>query len=343
MYLNDTVKITIYRCANNGYLPMTKDILIHQIIDVLQQAGFMVSKRCNIRPRSFDLAARKGDVLIFYKVLYNIDGLNEETAREMKSLARYLGGTAVLIGAKTRDQMLEDSVVYMRYDIPAVNVQTLYDYFVEDVPPLVSAAPGGLYVSIDGDVLKEARKRTAMSLGALATELGVSRRTISKYEEGGMDASIDIVLQLEELLDVALAKSIDILQCFEKRINLEAKQEKPAEAQPDDGILSMLNALGYQVMSTSQAPFKAISKDTSDTLLTGVSTYSSAMIKRADLMSSISCVTMTKSVFIINGQIKSETVENTVLIEKTELDKLSGSEELAELIDERTKKHNINI
>ncbi|WP_091710974.1 transcriptional regulator [Methanolobus vulcani] len=322
---------------------MTKDILIHQIIDVLQQAGFMVSKRCNIRPRSFDLAARKGDVLIFYKVLYNIDGLNEETAREMKSLARYLGGTAVLIGAKTRDQMLEDSVVYMRYDIPAVNVQTLYDYFVEDVPPLVSAAPGGLYVSIDGDVLKEARKRTAMSLGALATELGVSRRTISKYEEGGMDASIDIVLQLEELLDVALAKSIDILQCFEKRINLEAKQEKPAEAQPDDGILSMLNALGYQVMSTSQAPFKAISKDTSDTLLTGVSTYSSAMIKRADLMSSISCVTMTKSVFIINGQIKSETVENTVLIEKTELDKLSGSEELAELIDERTKKHNINI
>ena len=165
---------------------MTKDILINEIIDVLQQAGFMVSKRCNIRPRSFDLAARKGDVLIFCKVLYNIDGLNEETAREMKSLARYLGGTAVLIGAKTRDQMLEDSVVYMRYDIPAVNVQTLYDYFVEDVPPLVSAAPGGLYVSIDGDVLKEARKRTAMSLGALATELGVSRRTISKYEEGGM-------------------------------------------------------------------------------------------------------------------------------------------------------------
>jgi putative transcriptional regulator len=57
-----------------------------------------------------------------------------------------------------------------------------------------------------------------MSLGTLATELGVSRRTISKYEEGGMDASIDVVLHLEELLDVALAKSIDILQAFEKRL-----------------------------------------------------------------------------------------------------------------------------
>lgn len=322
---------------------MTKEILIHQIVDVLQQADFIVSKRCNIRPRSFDLAARKGETLIFCKVLYNIDGLNEETAREMKSLARCLGGTAVLIGAKTRDQLLEDSVVYMRYDIPAVNVQTLYDYFVEDVPPLVAAAPGGLYVSIDGNVLKEARQRTDMSLGALATELGVSRRTISKYEEGGMDASIDIVLQLEELLDVALAKSIDILRCFDKKTNVEVPKEKIPDTQPDDGILHMLYALGYQVMSTSQAPFKAISKDTSNTLLTGVSIYSSAMIKRADLMSSISSVTRTKSVFIINGQIKSETVENTVLIEKRELDKLSGADELAELIDERTKKHNINI
>ncbi|MDP2216691.1 MAG: transcriptional regulator [Methanolobus sp.] len=323
---------------------MTKEILIHQIVDVLRQAGFIVSKRCNIRPRSFDLAARNAETLLFCKVLFNIDGLNEETAREMRGLAHCLGGSALLIGAKTRDQLLEDNVVYMRYDIPAINVQTLYDYFIENVPPLVSASPGGLYVSIDGDVLKEARQRTSMSLGSLASQLGVSRRTISKYEDGGMDASIDIVLQLEELLDVALARSIDLLQCFEKHKGISASSEAEPETKiekqtPDEGILDMLHALGYQVMSTAQAPFKAISKDTSDILLTGISSYSSAMIKRADLMSSISCVTMTKSVFIINGETKSQNVENTVLIEKRELDKLSGSEELAELIDERTKRH----
>ncbi len=323
---------------------MTKEILIHQIIDVLKQAGFTVSKRCNIRPRSFDLAARNSNTLLFCKVLYNIDGLNEETAREMKSLARYLGGSALLVGAKTRDQLLEDSVVYMRYDIPAVNIQTLYDYFVEEIPPLVSAAPGGLYVSIDGDVLKDARMKVSMSIGALATELGVSRRTISKYEDGGMDASIDIVLHMEELLDIALAKSIDILQRFEKKaIEKESTEELMKDAAPDNGVLGMMYSLGYQIMSTSQAPFKAISKDTSDTLLTGISTYSSAMIKRADLMSSISSVTRTKSVFIIDGQTKSETVLNTVLIEKRELDRLSGTEELSELIEERIKKHDIEV
>ena len=86
---------------------MTKDILISQIVDVLKQANFIVSKRCNIRPRSFDLAARKDNILLFCKVLYNIDGLNEETAHEMKALARYLGGSAILVGAKPGTRCLK--------------------------------------------------------------------------------------------------------------------------------------------------------------------------------------------------------------------------------------------
>lgn len=315
---------------------MTREILIHQIEDVLRQADFIVSKRCNIRPRSFDIAARKDSVLLFCKVLYNIDGLNEETAYEMKALAYNLGGSALLIGAKTRDQQLEDNVVYMRYEIPSVSLQTLYDYFVENVPPLVSAAPGGLYVSIDGEVLKEARIRLSMSLGTLATELGVSRRTISKYEEGGMDASIDVVLHLEELLDVALAKSIDILQSFKNGLKEKRSSDNQYQYLEDD-VLDLLHSLGYQIVSTSQAPFKAISKDKRDTMLTGVSSYTSAMIKRADLMSSISNVIHTHSVYIIKGPSKSQTVENTVLIEEKELGKITDSGEFVSLIEEREK------
>ena len=105
------------------------------------------------------------------------------------------------MGAKTRDQMLEDSVIYMRYDILALNVQTLHDYFIENIPPLVSAAPGGLYVSIEGGTLKKARVDKSMSLGTLATTVGVSRRTISKYEEEGMDASIGVLLHLEDIFE----------------------------------------------------------------------------------------------------------------------------------------------
>ena len=324
---------------------MTKEVLIHQIIDVLARAGFALSDRCNIRPRSFDVAARKGETLLLCKVLFNIDGLNEETAREMKYLAEYLGGSAIVVGAKTRDQMLEDSVVYMRYDILALNVQTLHDYFIENIPPLVSAAPGGLYVSIEGDLLKKSRMDQSMSLGTLATMVGVSRRTISKYEEEGMDASIDVVLQLEDIFGVELARPINILKsCGSRKPRKKTESEtenqtRPSTLLPEDLILNTISMLGYDVLPTTQAPFKAISRDKSSVILTGVSEFNTTVIKRAHLMSSISCVTETQSVFIINGHSKIKSVENTVLIEKKELDKISDSQELLDFIEERKEPH----
>jgi putative transcriptional regulator len=324
---------------------MTKEVLIHQIIDVLARAGFALSDRCNIRPRSFDVAARKGETLLLCKVLFNIDGLNEETAREMKYLAEYLGGSAIVLGAKTRDQMLEDSVVYMRYDILALSVQTLHDYFIENIPPLVSAAPGGLYVSIEGDLLKKSRTDQSMSLGTLATMVGVSRRTISKYEEEGMDASIDVVLQLEDIFGVELARPINILKsCGSRKPRKKTESEtenqtRPSTLLPEDLILNTISMLGYDVLPTAQAPFKAISRDKSSVILTGVSEFNTTVIKRAHLMSSISCVTETQSVFIINGHSKIKSVENTVLIEKKELDKISDSQELLDFIEERKEPH----
>jgi len=325
---------------------MTKEVLIHQIIDVLARAGFALSDRCNIRPRSFDVAARKDDTLLLCKVLFNIDGLNEETAREMKYLAEYLGGSAIVVGAKTRDQMLEDSVVYMRYDILALNVQTLHDYFVENVRPLVSAAPGGLYVSIEGDLLKKARIDHSMSLGTLASMVGVSRRTISKYEEEGMDASIDVVIQLEDIFGVELAKPIDILKsCGSRKPRKKTEPEqkepkaKPSKLLPEDLILNTISMLGYDVLPTAQAPFKAISRDKSSVILTGVSEFNTTVIKRAHLMSSISFITETQSVFIINGRSKLKSVENTVLIDMKELDRISDSQELLDFIEERKETH----
>ncbi len=324
---------------------MTKEVLIHQIIDVLARAGFALSDRCNIRPRSFDVAARKGETLLLCKVLFNIDGLNEETAREMKYLAEYLGGSAIVLGAKTRDQMLEDSVVYMRYDILALSVQTLHDYFIENIPPLVSAAPGGLYVSIEGDLLKKSRTDQSMSLGTLATMVGVSRRTISKYEEEGMDASIDVVLQLEDIFGVELARPINILKtCGSRKPRKKAESETENQTRastllPEDLILNTISMLGYDVLPTTQAPFKAISRDKSSIILTGVSEFNTTVIKRAHLMSSISCVTETQSVFIINGHSKIKSVENTVLIEKKELEKISDSQELLDFIEERKEPH----
>ena len=82
---------------------MNKELLINRVIAILTRAGFIISDRCDIRPRSFDLAARRDNLLLLIKVLYNIDGLNEETAKEIQFLSKHLQGNPVIIGEKTRD------------------------------------------------------------------------------------------------------------------------------------------------------------------------------------------------------------------------------------------------
>ncbi|MCL7474751.1 MAG: transcriptional regulator [ANME-2 cluster archaeon] len=319
---------------------MTKEKLINQAIVILQKSGHTISDRCNIRPRSFDIAAGNDDVLLLIKVLSNVDGLKEDTAQEMLQLSEYLDGTPLVIGEKSRDHSLESGVVYYRYGIPAINIDTLYDYFVEEVPPIVYAAPGGLYVNVDGHVLHEMRLYSNLSIGALASELGVSRRSISKYEEDGMDMSVDMVMRLEEMFNQAIAIAIDFLNVDNKALK---KRTNPVETEPGISIRSILSSLDMDVMPVSQAPFNAVSFEHTNSsknknmpiILTGFSDYTSAMVKRAKLMSSISEVTKAQSMFIVNGVCKTECVDNTVLLKKSEIEEMEDFNDLISFIYEK--------
>src|SRR3989304_9868201 len=115
---------------------MNKELLISRVISILGKAGFIISDRCDIRPRSFDIAARRDDLLLIIKIISNIDGLNEETTREIQFLSNHLNGYPIIIGEKTRDHSLETGVVYFRYGVTSINIDTLQDYFNEDIPPL---------------------------------------------------------------------------------------------------------------------------------------------------------------------------------------------------------------
>jgi len=189
---------------------MSQERLLSIITSVLLMGGFRVSEKFSMRTRSFDMVARKRDVVLVIKAVTHIDSVIEETARDLDRVARYLKGSPLIIGERARDSELERGAVYIRYGIYAISVATLYDAFVERVPPLVYASPGGLYVNINGDVLRELRERKNLSLGDLGSLLGVSRRTISKYESG-MGTTLDIAQKIEEIFDAPLVVAIDLL------------------------------------------------------------------------------------------------------------------------------------
>ncbi|KCZ70372.1 putative transcriptional regulator [Candidatus Methanoperedens nitroreducens] len=318
---------------------MNKELLINRVISILISAGFVISARCDIRPRSFDLAARRGDLLLLIKVLYNIDGLNDETARGMLFLSKHLNGNPIIVGEKTRDHSLETGVVYFRYGVPSIDISTLNDYFIEDSPPLIYAEHGGLYVNIDGTALREERIRKNISLGALASSLGVSRRTVSKYEEGEMAASVDVAIRLEEIMDRGFIAAVEL---FERCYTSDARRQEHIEKKSLD-ILSILKDMGFDVLPISHAPFDAVSisadrRDENATILTGVGEYTSTIVKKAHLMSSISEVTLTQSLLIIHGASKAKNIERTVLIEDKELKNFSDKDDFIDLLQKRGRK-----
>ncbi len=58
------------------------------VISIMLLADFDVSERCNIRPRSFDLLAKKGDTLVIIKVVSHIDSVSADIAWDLNLIAR---------------------------------------------------------------------------------------------------------------------------------------------------------------------------------------------------------------------------------------------------------------
>ncbi|TMT86841.1 transcriptional regulator [Haloterrigena sp. H1] len=316
---------------------MSRSALVGNVTAMLEDAGFVVSDRCAIRPKSFDIAARRGDDLILVKILANIDAFNEATGHEMRRLGTYLEATPLVIGLRSRDEDLKPDVVYFRHGVPVFSPDTAYNLFIENVPPLIYAAPGGLYVNIDGDLLADERQDKDWSLGQLASELGVSRRTVSKYEDG-MNASVEVAMALEELFEAPLTSPVDVLEGADEVHESEATPDDP-EADPDDQqVVAVFTRAGYSVHPTVRSPFTAVSEDEddSDIVLTGHSKFTKAAKKRARIMSSIGAVTRTRSVYVVD-RAKQESVDGTALVERDELADLRNADELRDVIRERSE------
>ncbi|MFC7047105.1 transcriptional regulator [Halobacteriaceae archaeon GCM10025711] len=315
---------------------MSRSVLIENVTAMLRDAGFTVSDRCSIRPKSFDLAARRGEDLVILKILGNIDALDGATGAEMRRLGTYLHATPMVVGLRSRDQDLKPDVVYFRHGVPVLHPQTATDLFVEGVPPLIYAAPGGLYVSIDSDVLVDERQKRGWSLGQLAKELGVSRRTVSKYEDG-MNASVEVALQLEELFDQPLTSPVDVLTGAEEVRDTEPTPDDPEAEPEDEPIVTLLTLAGFSVHPTVRAPFKAVSEDTggAENLLTGHSSLTRSAVKRARIMGSLGRVTRTYSVYFVD-EAKQETIDGTAIVERGEVEDLDDPDEVRKLIRERS-------
>jgi putative transcriptional regulator len=316
---------------------MPRRALVDNVIAMLQDAGFAVSEPCSIRPKSFDVAARRGEDLVLVKILGNVDSFDAPTGAEMRRLGEYLSATPLVFGLRTRDEELKPGVVYFRHGVPVFSPDTAVELFVQGNPPLIYAAPGGLYVNIDEEVLADEREDRDMSLGKLANELGVSRRTVSKYEDG-MNASIEVASELEELFGTGLTSPVNVLEDAEEFRDGDPMPEDPAADPDDQRVLSILQRAGFAVHPTDRSPFEAVGEDESgeDDVLTGHSELTETAEKRARLMGSIGRVTRTRAVYFVDRS-RRTSIEGTIILEREEAEDVDDRDEFRDLLEERAE------
>ncbi len=311
-----------------------RDQLIARVRETLATCGFYVSEPHHLRSVSFDVIARRDSHLLIFKVLSNIDSLSQSDSDDLRVLATTLGGSPIIIGLHSSAAELEEGILYSRFGLPILSEESFKELMLEGVPPLVYAAPGGLYVRIDGATLRRVREEKSISLGALAEAAGVSRKAIQMYE-AGMGTMVEIAARIEEFLDQPVVLPLDpfefTAEVAERLRTLEIIDDQNRE------IFDMLREIGYMVLPTRRCPFDAFARE-EELLLTGIGEDRRLVERKARVVGNLSRITEKKSVIIIQQESRVKEIEGTPLVSKDELRKADHSEDLMKLIQKREKR-----
>lgn len=305
---------------------LTRSRMLQEIEKLLISEGYKTSDIYD--QGSFDIVARKNLLILLLKTFTNIDSVNEKNAHEMKQLANIFLASPIIIGVKSRNGILEEGVIYERYDIPTIGLETLKNMIIYNEYPEVLADRGGYFVKIDGNVIKQYREDYSLSLKDLADLAHVSRATMYKYENEIVRANAETAMILEEILNTKVTLDIDILKYNQED---QIQYHTTGEGAED------LSKLGYGVISTNKSPFDAVAKDDSSSLIANIEkNRSQKTLKRMAVpLKDLSMITSSEPVFIINNDKIKESLGSIPVIKSWELKEFERSQELLKLIKER--------
>jgi len=203
------------------------------------------------------------------------------------------------------------------------------------MPPVIFAAPGGLYVRIDGEVLTRAREAKTISLGTLAEVAGVSRRTIQMYIEG-MGATVEIALKLEEFLGEPLITAVNPL-AFAKQTDYEAQPIEGFQRFAEE-VYRRLNGLGYSIVPTVKSPFDAFAREKKNLILTGVEMEGQDLARKAETVVNISRIVERDSALFVESKRVKLNLHGVPIISQDDLKKAQEADDILELIAERKRR-----
>ncbi len=256
------------------------------------------------------MVARRLEDLAMIKIPSDLGKISLKDALQMQAICSLFSATPLFVGNTARDKTLEDDTVYSRYDVYAVTLKTLDDVVNRQMMPLVEAGPGGYYVRLDGESIRQRRMKLGLSVGKLAEQLRISRRTLYGYERGMVKASVSAAYNLEWILGMPVVRSIDIFKpaplgagffAAAKRIIVKNRFLK--------NVLKKLILCDFKVTATTRAPFDFIAQPPNEDvkIIGGVTRRGEKSLnERAEEILSISEVVNAQPLFVTDGNLVPE-------------------------------------
>lgn len=304
----------------------------------LRNAGFVVSRTCASRTSCFDFAARKGETLVFVKVAHNIRDVSRSDADELRTVAVCFNGSLLIVSDVNGEEALSNDTIYSRYSAHVVTSKTLED-IAHGTHPLIEATPGGFFVRTDGGRIRERRHELGLSIGKLASMVGVSRRALYGYEREMTRASVAAAYQLAETLGVPIAKSINILEANPNNQDALEPNSHPDNLGNNDGnrflnyVFEKFSKFGLKVFASNRSPFDfvAFCPDTKLRLIGGILSENDGHADdRVEEISSLGKVMGAKLVLLGNGG--SSDNHGIAFLSYDELEKIPDRQKLDSLL-----------
>ena len=232
-----------------------KQTLLDKTSIFLLKKGFTIK---NLTRTCFDALARRNEQILLIKALEDANSISREYSAEMAAVASYINASPLIVAEKA-EKKLEDNIVYSRFDIYTLNLDTFINC-VNNRFPFIKRGKAGLTASIVGSKLKEKREETGYSLNALSKKIGVTSRMIMKYENENSEVTINRAMKIYDLFGH---------QVFNE-INVFMRRDHP-ESMFESEVSGKYVALGFDATETKKTPFDIIARKGSELVLTEVS------------------------------------------------------------------------
>ncbi len=273
----------------------------------------------------FDIAAKK-EIKLFLKILKNIDSMLHSHAKALKGVAACFNGYPIIIGETTCRERLISGVIYERFEIPAMNLDT-FEMVLDGYEPKAFRDKGGFYVEIDPMKLRNARKEKRLTQKELAKLVGVSTKTIYMHEKKCIRAEVEVVEKIEKILEKKVRKNV----IFKTPAGFTT--ETPRN-ELENFIQRKMRSIGMQVSFASHAPYDVLVCSEEEKIISEAELNKRKIYYRYRILKSFAEFFENTSV-VFTEKFKGK-IEIPVILKK-ELEEIESKKDFISLVEEKTE------